>query len=65
MNMPKYTEGLNKFDSSKGDWGGAITGAIGFGASAVNAFSGVKSESDMIAESGTSVGYGSGFTYNK
>ena len=44
MNMPKYNNGLTKFDGSKGDWGGAVTGAIGFTGSTINAFSGVKSQ---------------------
>lgn len=65
MNMPHYVKGLDKFNVAKGDWGGAITGAIGFGGAVANSFSGVKSQSDMIAESGTSVGYGTGFSYNK
>lgn len=63
--MPKYHNGLTKFDGSKGDWGGAVTGAIGFTGSTINAFSGVKSQQDMMAEAGTSVGQGSGFTYTK
>ncbi len=65
MNMPKYMKGLDKFDSSKGDWGGAINGAISFGGAVANSFSGVKSQSDMMAEAGMSVGQGTGFTYNK
>lgn len=75
MNMPKYALGdpqpvepekdLHGFQANKGDWGGAITGAISFGGSIANAYEGVKSTSDIITESGTSVGSGTGFTYNK
>lgn len=65
MNLPKYDKGLHKFDANTGDWGGALNGAIGFGGSVSNAFSGVKSTSDMITESGTSTGYGAGFMYNR
>lgn len=65
MNLPKYNEGLHKFTAKQGDWGGALQGAIGFTGATVNAFSGVKSAGDMMAEAGTSIGQGSGFTYNR
>lgn len=63
--LPKYNEGLHKFTANQGDWGGAVTGAIGLAGATTAAFSGVKSANDMMAEAGTSVGQGSGFTYNK
>ena len=41
--------------------GGIAQNAIGFAGSTINSFGPVKSESDLMQESGQSVGLGSGF----
>lgn len=44
---------------------GMVTNGINLIGNTVNAFGPVKSSSDILAESGTSVGQGAGFTYQK
>ena len=69
MELKKYkrinNQQLPEYDKGKVDWGGVGINAIQFGGSVYNAFQGPKSTSDIVAESGYTVGSGSGFTYNK
>lgn len=63
--IPKYEEGKLLHMPTGDGWGQTATGAIGFAGATMGAFGPVKSTSDILGESGTSVGQGSGFTYQK
>lgn len=70
--LPEYSEGkfsafINKnlHAPSKDDIPGILPAAVGFVGQAMNAFGPVKSTGDILQESGTSVGQGSGFSFQK
>lgn len=65
MNMPKYTNGLTKFNANTADWGGAVTNGISAVGAGIAAYQDPKTVSDLQAEAGTSVGSGTGFQYSK
>ena len=46
-------------------WGNAATGAANLVTNTMNSFGPVKSSNTLMAEAGTSTGYGSGFTYQR
>ena len=64
-NLPEYAEGKLLHKPTQQGLDGMISGGVNFLGQAVNSFGGVKSSGDIMAESGTSVGQGSGFTYQK
>lgn len=63
--LPEYSEGKWLHGVAKKDIPGMVTTGINFAGSAINSFGPVKSEGDILQESGTSVGQGSGFSYQK
>ena len=63
--LPEFAEGKLLHKPTQQGLDGMITGGVNFLGQVVNSFGGVKSSSDILAESGTSVGQGSGFTYQK
>lgn len=70
--LPEYSEGkfsafINKnlHAPSKDAMPGMLPAAVGFTSQTMNAFGPVKSTGDILQESGTSVGQGSGFSFQK
>lgn len=63
MNMPKYANGLTRFDANTADWGGVVTNGISAVGAGIAAYQDPKTASDLQAEAGTSVGSGTGFQY--
>lgn len=64
-NLPKYKEGLLHMPIGDESWGNAATGAANLVTNTMNSFGPVKSSNTLMAEAGTSTGYGSGFTYQR
>ena len=63
--LPEYSEGKWLHGIAKRDIPGMVTTGINFAGSVANSFGPVKSAGDILQESGTSVGQGSGFSYQK
>lgn len=70
--LPEYSNGkfsafINKnlHAPSKDAMPGILPAAVGFAGQTMNAFGPVKSTGDILQESGTSVGQGSGFSFQK
>lgn len=66
--LPEYAEGKPNYwlhGASSKDAAGMVTTGTNFLGSAINSFGPVKSAGDILQESGTSVGQGSGFSYQK
>lgn len=63
--LPEYAEGKWLHGASQQSMDGMVTQGINFLGQTVNSFGPVKSSSDILTESGTSVGQGSGFSYQK
>lgn len=63
--LPEYAEGKLLHGASQQSMDGMVTNGVNFLGQAVNSFGPVKSSGDILTESGTSVGQGSGFTYQK
>ena len=62
----QYAEGKETFmNRLEKNGGGIAQNAIGFAGSTINSFGPVKSQSDLMQESGQSVGLGSGFQYQR
>jgi len=54
--LPEYKEGKLLHGANQQSLDGMVTTGINFTGQAINSFGPVKSSSDMLAESGTSVG---------
>lgn len=63
--LPEYAEGKLLHGASQSSIDGMVAGGVNLLGSAINSFDGVKSSGDIVQESGTSIGQGSGFTYQK
>ena len=63
--LPEYAGGKLLHGASQSSIDGMVAGGVNLLGSAINSFGGVKSSGDIVQESGTSIGQGSGFTYQK
>ena len=64
--LPEYKDGTPNYwlhKPSSEALAGMVTNGINFAGATVNSFGPVKSSENILTESGTSVGQGSGFSY--